>query len=423
MRPSFVRLVLGSVLLFWAVSFFVLVIYARSRSWTEDRARADGVFLLFEVLDEQPRSQRAVRLRELQANSRVKLSLISPDEVERRVGRRVEPGGWIHHATSARAHWYFLVFDDGLGALAAGPVNPAIPSGFVPIGLILALTLLPVIAGLIALRVERGIVKVERASRTLATGDLSARVGGTGGSSDELAASFNEMAERIERLVRSRDELVQAVSHELGAPLSRLRFHVELLGSEITEQHQQRLAAMTGELDELDKLAAELLGYVQSDDFKLDQREFSPHKVLGDLVELAKLEVSDDRIVQVDAKIPEGVLVAADPRLFQRAVENLLRNATCHARGKVFLEAIPGEGDLRVAVHDDGPGIPEHLRCKVFAPFYRTQSDRSRRTGGVGLGLAIVHRIVQRHGGHVVIGDSPLGGAVVTTVWSRARRT
>lgn len=422
MRPSFVRMVLGSVLFFWAVSFFVLVVYARSRSWTEDRARADGVFLLFEVLDEQPRSQRAVRLRELQTNSRVRFSLISPEEVERRVGRRVEPGRWIHHATSARAHWYYLVFADGLGALAAGPVNPAIPSGFVPIGLILAVTLLPVIAGLIALRVERGIVKVERASRTLATGDLSARVGGTGRPSDELAASFNEMAERIERLVRGRHELVQAVSHEIGAPLSRLRFHVELLGSEITEQHQQRLAAMTGELDELEKLAAELLGYVQSDDLKLDMREFPPHKILVDLVELAKLEVSDDRIVQVDLKLPEGFFVAADPRLFQRAVENLLRNATCHARGKVILEAIPGEGDLRVAVHDDGPGIPEHLRDKVFAPFYRTQSDRSRRTGGVGLGLAIVHRIVQRHGGHVVIGDSPLGGAAVTTVWPRAHR-
>jgi two-component system sensor histidine kinase RstB len=230
------------------------------------------------------------------------------------------------------------------------------------------------------------------------------------------------MAERIERLVRGRDELVQAVSHELGSPLSRLRFHVELLESELTEQHRQRLAAMSSELDELDELAAELLGYVQSDDLKLDQREFLPHKILGDLVELAKLEVSDDRTVQVDSKLAEGVVVAADPRLLQRAVENLLRNATRHARGHVLLEAILGEGALRVAVHDDGPGIPEHLRDKVLAPFYRTQSDRGRRTGGVGLGLAIVNRIVQRHGGQVLIGDSPLGGAVVTTVWPRARR-
>jgi len=100
--------------------------------------------------------------------------------------------------------------------------NEWIKSLFIPVGVILALLGVPVIGGLLALRMERRLTKVERASQTLAAGELSARVDITRGLPDELAMSFNEMAERVESLVRDRDELVQAVSHELGSPLSRL---------------------------------------------------------------------------------------------------------------------------------------------------------------------------------------------------------
>ena len=73
-----------------------------------------------------------------------------------------------------------------------------------------------------------------------------------------------------------------------------------------------------------------------------------------------------------------------------------------------------------MTVHDDGPGIPEELREKVVVPFFRLQTDRGRKTGGVGLGLAIVARIAQRHRGHLAIATSSTGGASVTTLWPRA---
>jgi signal transduction histidine kinase len=75
---------------------------------------------------------------------------------------------------------------------------------------------------------------------------------------------------------------------------------------------------------------------------------------------------------------------------------------------------------VRVAVHDHGPGIPEELRERALLPFVRLEADRDRRTGGVGLGLAIVSRIVSRHGGQLTIASSPLGGAMVATSWPRA---
>jgi signal transduction histidine kinase len=417
-RRSFVWLVVTSVVACWVLGLVVLALYVRNLVWTEEKARSAGVFFVHELLDDLEPDQRATRLTELRPNFSVGLSVVSLDEVERRLGRRIEPGERVHHEVSAREEWYFIAFADERGALAAGPVNPAIPtSGTTPIGMILAIIGLPLIAGLIALRVERELSKVERASQALAEGEFGTRVDNRSGPSHELATSFNAMADRVERLIRSRDELVQAVSHELGSPLSRLRFHMELLESQTDQQREERLNAMTRELDALDDLVAELLGYVQSDDVELDRQVFDPEQGLMDLAELAQLEAPDDRSVEVRVAVASSTRVDADPRLFQRANENILRNAVRHARGHVQVELGEGEDGIRVTVHDDGPGIPEDLRERVVAPFVRLEADRDRKTGGVGLGLAIVCRILHRHDGRLEIASSPLGGAAMTTVW------
>lgn len=413
MRPSFLRLVGGSVLVFWAAALTVSILYIRSRAWTEDDARQDGVFLVHQLLAAEPPERRAQRLRELRPNFPIEFSLLSIAEVEARTGRTVGSGESFHHKVSEREEWYFVPFTDRQSALAAGPVNPALPRGFLPIGFILVVIGLPLVAGWVALRVEQELSPVERANEALAGGDLGARVSGP---SNELAASFNAMAERVERLVRSRDELVQAVSHELGSPLSRMRFHLELLGQE-TDGHGQRLDGMARDLEALDELVAELLGFVQSDDLEPDRKRFEPHRALCDLAELASLETAVEVEIEVQVELQEHAQVFADPRLFNRAVENVLRNAVRYARAKVKLQLTQEAGRVRVAVHDDGPGIPEEMREKVKVPFFRLEGDRSRTRGGTGLGLAIVHRILEQHGGTLEISSSSLGGALVVTSW------
>lgn len=421
MRRSFVRLAVNSVLACWIVGFVVLYAYVIPHEWTEERARKDGVFLVYALLDEVPPAARAERLQALRPHVGRDLNLVTVQVVERRLGREAMPGSRLWYKESERREWYFVVFSDGQGALAAGPVNPAIPRGVWPIGVILAVVGLPVIAGLLSLRVGQELSKVERASRALAVGELGARVENSRGPSNELAAAFNAMADRIEHLIRSRDELVQAVSHELGSPLSRLRFHVALLETPSeAPQLEERLRAMTRELDALDELVAELLTYVQTDELKIERTIFSPQRSLADLAELATLEASEQTANRVEVELPDGVLLNADQRLFQRAVENILRNAVQHARGRIALALAEDADSVRVAVHDDGPGIPAELRDKVMVPFYRLQPDRARKTGGVGLGLAIVSRILERHGGRIEIGRSPLGGAVVETIWPKA---
>ena len=418
MRYSLRRLVLLSLLGFWAAGIVVLALYVRSQVWSKDRVRQAGVFLVHELLEETPESARAERLRSLQQHSSVDLALISLDELRRRIGRSVSPGEGIAHRVSPRESWYFIIFEDGKGALAAGPVNPARPAGVLPIGVIFSIVFLPIILGAMAFRVERRLEKVERANQALAVGELSVRVDTQNGAqSDELATSFNTMAERIETLIKSRDELIQAVSHELGSPLSRLRFHVELLETLPEEKRNERLQVMAGELDTLDALVAELLSYVQSDDLKLDCQTFDPTQGLADLAELVQYELPDKRIVEVALKLSPGVQILADQRLFLRAIENLLRNAVRYADGKVRLELTREGEQVSVAVHDDGPGIPKDMRDNVMLPFYRLEADRGREMGGFGLGLAIVHRITERHRGQLLIDTSPLGGASVVTKW------
>ena len=420
MRRSFRRMVLLSVLLTWALSFLLIAVYTQPISWGEQRAEKDGVFLMHELLDEVPAPERPDRLAELSRHHHHPLALIPVAEVEERVGRSARAGEAILHRPYLNTEWYFVVFTDGSQALAVGPVDRVVPPGMFPFGFLTTVFSVPIIAALLALRIEGQLRKVERASEAIAVGELSARVDAERGPSRELAAKFNAMADRVERLVRSRDELVQAVSHELGSPLSRLRFHIELLHDGPEEERADRTAAMTEDLDALDELVAELLTYVQSEDNAIAKVEFDPLQTLRHLAELAELEVPDGDEVSVEVAAGRDVPLVADQRLFQRAVENLLRNAVRHAKAQIRLELHDDTREVRVAVHDDGPGIPPELREQVTRPFVRLESHRSRETGGVGLGLAIVSRIVQRHDGRIEIGDSPLGGAVVSTIWPKA---
>lgn len=421
MQRSFVRLVVRSVLIFWLIGSVAGLMYGLTRTWTQDHARSSGVFFIYKTLEAEPVGLRAARLLELQQHFAVPYTLLTPHEASQHVGRPLAPGERAYHKELPRKQWYFIMFSDGSEVLAAGPVNPMWPHGWIPFGAIIAIIVVPLLAALWAFRVERELAKVERASKALATGNLNARVDNKQGPSHELAASFNDMAERIKQLIQSREELVQAVSHELGSPLTRLRLHVGLLEDDLGDEHRTRLDGMSTELDELDELVKELLHYIRSDEELPRLKTFRPMSLLEDLAELTSLDSSLDDDMEVVLEGTFGGDMYADPRLFQRAVENVLRNAVRHAHSKVWL-VVEDEGThVKVAVHDDGPGISEDMYEKVWIPFVRLEADRDRDKGGVGLGLAIVARILKRHNGHTTISRSPHGGALVISHWPKMR--
>ena len=109
--------------------------------------------------------------------------------------------------------------------------------------------------------------------------------------------------------------------------------------------------------------------------------------------------------------------IYADRKLFQRAVENLLRNATRHACRRVFVKLYLEDHSLIVSVHDDGPGIPKDQRERALMPFVRLESSPQGQSSGIGLGLSIVARVMKRHRGTIKLDRSDLGGLSVTLCW------
>ena len=224
-----------------------------------------------------------------------------------------------------------------------------------------------------------------------------------------LAERINHMAGRIEDLMEAQRSLLHSVSHELRTPIARLEFALELLDAKARDPElSRRIAAMEGDLSELNNLVKELL-----DMSKLD----STRTLQGAPVELEAL-LRDCRATlppspqPVACELAAGLgTVEADARLLARAVGNLLRNAQKYAQGRIVLSARRTPDGVEIAVDDDGPGIPAEERERIFDPFYRLDRSRDRATGGFGLGLSIAHKAVALHGGTLRVESSPLGGA------------
>ena len=414
---SLTHFILRSVIVAWVVVFISIFIYASTRTLNEERARDLGLPLIYKLIDEAPPENRARRLQEIRQSYALNVALISPREAEDRFGEIISVGQRYPHKVSNREHWLYMALTDGSHILAIGPIDLLVPRGLTPVGFYIAIVIFPCVALMWIYRVERQLTKVERANQAIASGLLDTRVDNRDGPSRELTASFNEMAERVEQLIKSRDELIQAISHELGSPLTRLRLHLSLLEESGERDRVYRYQSIRRELDELEELVAELLSYIQSDEREMTLELFDPLKTVEELMELARLELSLDSPLEIELAPTSASYIYADRRLFQRSIENLLRNATRHARRRVFVQLYQEDHSFIASVHDDGPGIPKDQRERALMPFVRLESPPQGQSSGIGLGLSIVARVMKRHRGTIKLDRSDLGGLSVTLCW------
>ena len=234
-----------------------------------------------------------------------------------------------------------------------------------------------------------------------------------------LAGTFNAMADRIQGLISSHKELTNAVSHELRTPIARLRFGMEMLETSTEAEDRSRyMASMNDDIDELDQLVAELLTYARFDRDRpvLEFQRLEIYPWLDEVIRQAKTGMDD---LAIDFEIPDQELRYArfDPVLMTRALGNLLQNAKRYARSEIKITFSRDNGYYQLRVDDDGTGIPEEDRERIFDAFRRLDASRDRGTGGYGLGLSIVQRITYWHGGDVSVADSPLGGASLIMRW------
>ena len=231
-----------------------------------------------------------------------------------------------------------------------------------------------------------------------------------------MIASFNMMAARIRRLIEAHKELTNAVSHELRTPLARTKFALEMLDTikndEKRKKYQQQI---NNDVCELEELINEMLIYAA---FDSDKPELNFTRTnLSDLVKL-QIASHDQFVSSVEFvnKLPDNY-VCCDGHFIDRAVNNFISNAIKYGNDKVRVTLLQVGNQCNICVEDNGDGVSDEFKQVIFDAFSRGDQSRNRETGGFGLGLAIVARIMEWHQGQASIGDSELGGASFTLTW------
>lgn len=223
----------------------------------------------------------------------------------------------------------------------------------------------------------------------------------------ELARTLNGMLDRLGEGARRQREFVSDASHELRSPIAATRTQIEVaLAHPDRTDPAHVLRGVLAETTRLETLVADLLALA-----RLDEQQALPHEEL-DLDDLILDEAARTRAVPVDARGATAVKVHGDRKSLAQLVRNLLDNAARHAASRVEIATRLEDGAPLLIVDDDGPGIPEAERARVFERFTRLSSSRARGDGGgAGLGLALVQRVAEQHGGSIRVDRSPLGGA------------
>ncbi len=266
---------------------------------------------------------------------------------------------------------------------------------------ILAIACWP-IAHLITVRTER----LRRAVEKWGKGDLRARANLEG--QDEIrdvARAFNQAADRVESLLQQQHRMLASASHEFRTPLTRIRMALDLLrGPEGRDEYRDRLfVGATQDIEELDGLVGDLLLTARA-----ENPSHGPGHVPVNLTALLAEEAGHLKIpVQGDSAILHG-----DARMLRRMCRNLLDNAVKYGQPERRAELQIEAGWVVLDVSDQGPGIPDSEKDKIFEPFYRPANHREATHGGVGLGLMLVRQVAMFHGGEVRCLDRPGGGTL-----------
>lgn len=386
------------------------------------RQAAAQIFLIEQYVDKAPADEWLARLNNVRVVSEVRYDLVPLEQARQQVG-----GG--HRAALDRGE---IVLDpanktlyrrvDLEGERYIGSHEEVLVAHNLPIdiGQALKMEALRYIIVAVALLVPialwsrshwQGLQALSGMADEFGSGKLSVRAHMKPSASIyPLAERINHMAGRIEDLMESQRSLLHSVSHELRTPIARLEFALELLDARAKDPDlHKRIAAMEGDLAELNNLVNELLDMSKLDSARsLQVATLDLHALLQECC--AALPHAAARL---DGEFAEGLgEVEADGRLLGRAIGNLLRNAQKYAAGRILLSARRGLDEIEIAVEDDGPGIPEDEREKIFDPFYRLDRSRDRATGGFGLGLSIARKAVVLHGGSLrAEASTRLGGA------------
>jgi two-component system sensor histidine kinase CpxA len=289
---------------------------------------------------------------------------------------------------------------------------------------VMALLISGVLCFLIARSLIKPLQELQKASRKMAAGELGCRVGSASTRRDEigqLGRDFNHMSQQVESLLKGQKQLLADISHELRSPLTRMQLAIGIAQQQ-DGPHSPEISAMTlvrieKEAQQIEHMVAQVLtlSRLDSEMTKPDTQPLDLHELLSDIFEDCYFEAqSMGKELSLDC--PDGLTLQADDELLASAFENILRNGVKYAEYHVAIEVKTANEQVEIIFRDDGPGIPEQDLHNVFTPFYRASAARDRKSGGVGLGLAIASRAVQAHHGSIAALNTSAGGLQVTII-------
>lgn len=286
-------------------------------------------------------------------------------------------------------------------------------------GLAVAALIAVGLASLAGALYARGIVRpieaVTRVADALRRGDRNARTGMGGGDPiSDLGLTFDQMADAVEAERRFEQQLTADVAHELRTPLQAIQATVEAMQDGVLPTDEERLGLIHDETMRLGRLAGSILELS-----RLETRAYAFESVPVDLAGPVAAAVDSLRALidatghTLEQSIEPGVVILGDADRLTQAVTNLVSNAARYtpAGGRIRVRVLRDGTQAVIEVADSGIGVAPADRERVFQRFWRSDPARSRASGGLGIGLAVVREIAERHGGTASAHESDLGGA------------
>ncbi|MGA8086084.1 MAG: ATP-binding protein [Terracidiphilus sp.] len=233
----------------------------------------------------------------------------------------------------------------------------------------------------------------------------------------QLGRSFNEMAERLERLITNERRLLSDISHELRSPLARLKFAMKL--ARTSSNSTAALERIERDVDRIASLVADIveINVVEDDPALQDTREICVRDIIEEVMHDSSVE-AEMRGCRIQVRGNVCGQVHGNPELLRRAVENVLRNGIRYSPEKSPIELDLSEtaDNAMISIRDYGPGVPEEALARIFDPFFRVEEARNTNGGGSGLGLSIAKRAVHLHHGSIVAENATPGLRVTITI-------
>ena len=253
---------------------------------------------------------------------------------------------------------------------------------------------------LIARHIGRPVRQLSRAADQFGRGTMVGPVAESGPEDVRRAArAFNDMQDRLSRLINTQRTMLRAVGHDLRTPLTSLRIRAENLPP---SENRDRMIAT---LEDMSVMTEEILRWAKDSSAAEEPAPVDLAAMLESLADDYAAEGADVTI----AEGPERLIAPVRRVALKRVLTNLIDNAVKYG-GSARLTLLPGERQIRIRIDDDGPGIPADQLNDVLRPFVRLEESRNKSTGGVGLGLSIAQSILEAQGGHLSLANRAEGG-------------